>query len=256
MGIAAVSVAGACASGLRSAASFSGRPRPALVSAEQVREVAALPAGYEALGEVTATCRVTQGRRQVEGEWLSDVDCGPTRLVAALRERAAQVGGELLVARRCSSQLHRRAQRQTDVSCRGQVARPTPRTQSRRPLEPRPGGQNHAASSGVSAGEIWQVLVDFSPNPETAPRPDVYGPEAVRELAQLPVSHVPLGDVVTRCARGCSEAAARSGVRIVAGRMGATDVVDVHCVRRDAGFICTGTAAAYEVDPGRDVRVR
>jgi hypothetical protein len=41
-----------------------------------------------------------------------------------------------------------------------------------------------------------------------------------------------------------------------AGRFGASDVVDVRCVAKGKGFLCTATAAAYEVDPELDARAR
>ena len=78
----------------------------------------------------------------------------------------------------------------------------------------------------------------------------------VRELSVLPPSHLLLGDVVARCRGGCAIENVRAGVRIAAGRMGATDVVDVRCIEKEAGYLCTGSAAAYEVDPERDARAR
>jgi len=78
----------------------------------------------------------------------------------------------------------------------------------------------------------------------------------VRELAIFPVSHLPLGDLVARCAEGCKTASVRASVRIAAGRIGATDVVGVRCVEKGRGVLCTGTAAAHEVDPESDPRAR
>ena len=72
----------------------------------------------------------------------------------------------------------------------------------------------------------------------------------------MPVSHIRLGDVVTRCEQGCSERATVAGLMTVAGRMGSTDVVDIRCASQSQGLVCTGTAAAYEVDPERDPRAR
>jgi hypothetical protein len=249
-------VTGACGSGLRTAVDFSGRPQGVLVSAEQVRELSSLPTGYDSIGQLRATCRLTERQRSLHGQWLSDVDCGVPRLVQALRERAAEVGGELLIGRRCASQIHRRVLGQSNVSCRAEVGRPTAETRSGRPLDLAAAQPAQApADAAPSASEAWRVQVDFTPADEHAPRP-VQRTDLVNELAYLPVTHVRLGDIVTRCERGCSEAAARAGLRTVAGRMGATDVVDVHCVSRASGFVCTAVAAGYEADPRTEPRAR
>jgi hypothetical protein len=254
--VGAVWVTGACGSGLRSAVAFSGRPQGAVVSAEQVRELSALPAGYEPIGQLQATCRLTEGQRRLRGEWLSDVDCGVPRLLQALRERAAEVGGELLIGRRCASQIHRRALGQRDVSCRATVARPTAETRSSRPLGSGDAEPTQAPADALPrASEAWRIQVDFTPADEHALRP-AQRPDLVNELAYLPVTHVRLGDIVTRCEQGCSELATRDGLRTVGGLMGATDVVDVHCVSRASGFVCTATAAGYQVDPRTDPRAR
>ena len=78
----------------------------------------------------------------------------------------------------------------------------------------------------------------------------------VRELTELPVNLVALGDLTTRCEAGCSRDSARNGLRLAAARMGARAVVDVRCASREQGWLCVGTAADYAVDPERDARAR
>jgi hypothetical protein len=82
----------------------------------------------------------------------------------------------------------------------------------------------------------------------TAPRPPIET-DRVREQAVLPLSHHVVGDVIARCPDGCERSATRDAVRAGAGRVGATDVVDVTCVAEGSGWLCTGRAASPQV-PG------
>ena len=106
-----------------------------------------------------------------------------------------------------------------------------------------------------SASDAWNIRVHFTSaiggGPRSPRRRDL-----VAEVGAMPVSHVALGDVVTRCKEGCSQEATREGVREVAGRVGAHSVVDIRCAERKQGWMCTGTAAGYEVDPTTDPRAR
>ncbi len=236
----------ACGSGLRAAARFDRRPEASLVAPSQIGEVASLPTGYQGLGEVHARCTFYEGERPADGAWLSDVDCSERRLVDALQERAAEVGGELLVGRRCRSRvLHEdETSQRLSVSCDATVARPGKSLLAERPLVRR----SEPTDGEPSASSAWRIRVKFAENP-SAPARSPRAVEHVREISQLPVSHVRLGDIVTVCKAGCSEAAVRHGVLLAAGRFGATDAVDVRCAAKGEGFTCLGTAAAYEVDP-------
>lgn len=238
------STALSCA-GYRGGAIYDGVSRTAMVSPTEVRDLEELPSGYERLGDVRAHCTRYEGSLPPDGAPLSDVDCDEARLVAALRERAAEAGGELLIGRRCGSRvLHRDdATTRYGVTCSAEVARPGAKLLAARPLGP-PAGE----VSAPPAREAWRVHVRFARNPGVARRAP-RAPDRVREVALVPVSHVRLGDVVTECDDGCSEAATRQGVLVAAARLGATDVADVRCARLGEGFSCQGTAAAYEVDP-------
>lgn len=233
-----------CGCGARPATHFAGTTRPVLVAPDQIQEENALPLGYDSLGSVETHCTLTEGQRRIHGEWLSDVDCSTTRLVAALRERASAAGGELLVGRLCDSQeLSPAPGRRVRVTCRAGVARPDDDT-----LESRPAEQRHARIGAMPAAEAWRMRVDFTPAsrmPRRSPRRGAL----VHEVGLFPAGHVRLGSVAVRCRHGCSREAVHDGVRIAAGRMGATDVAGVHCLRRDHGWVCSGVATTYEVEP-------
>ncbi len=238
----ALAVAG-CGSGVRSATRFEGSTRPVLVGANQIEEENALPLGYDSLGSIHAHCTLTEGQRRIHGEWLSDVDCSAARLVTALRERAAVAGGELLVGRLCYSQVLNGTPRRVRVTCDAEVARPDDDM-----LESRPPEQMHAANMDGSVADAWRIRVDFTPAPHMPRRAPRRG-DLVHEVGLFPAGHVRLGDVTVHCRRGCSREAVHDGVRIAAGRMGATDVAEVHCAHRGHGWACSGVATTYEVVP-------
>ena len=233
-----------CGCGLRTAARFEGRSKPALEGAGQIQEENALPLGYDSLGTVEAHCTLTEGQRRMRGEWLSDVDCSGSRLVSALRQRAAAVGGELLVGRLCYSRVQSSSSpRQVRIDCSADVARPDDAT-----LERRPPARKHPPRAVSTVDDAWNIRVDFTPAPHMPRRAPRRG-DLVHEVGLFPAGHVRLGDVVARCRRGCSREAAHDGVRIAAGRMGATDVAGVHCIQHGHGWACSGVATTYEVPP-------
>jgi hypothetical protein len=237
-----LSALGSSACGLRHAARYEGSEEPSLVRADELEEVVALPEGYDRLGRVSATCTRREREGAIEGEWLSDLDCSESRLRAVIREKAAHAGGELLVGLACRSS----GQRSVTISCRADVARPSADTLASRVLARRESAS--PPEPAPSAAEAWRIRVHFTPNPGVPQRAATHA-DAVREVPYLPVSHVKLGDVITKCSEGCSVEAVRGGVLIAASRVGATDVVGVQCAARGDGWLCTGTAAAYEVEP-------
>jgi hypothetical protein len=111
-----------------------------------------------------------------------------------------------------------------------------------------PSGSAVVASNELAAAsDAWRIRVDFWPATDarrTARRADL-----VDDVADLPVSHVVLGDITASCERGCSRDAVRDGVRAAAGRIGANDVVGIACVDHQPGYACSGTAAVYKRDP-------
>ena len=247
----------ACGAGQRDAARFEGHARTAIATPAELRTVDSLPDGHESLGRVSAHCTLTRGQVALQGEWLSDVDCSRGRLVRALRERAADVGGELLVDLHCGSQINKGALQRINVFCRAEVARASDSLLGRRSLRPGRRSQSPALPSEQEprASEGWRIRADYTPQGTGQQRPPRRA-DLVEELAILPVSHVRLGDIVTRCESGCSQRGARAGLLTVAARLGANALVGTRCVRHNRGFFCTGTASAYEVDPELDPRAR
>jgi hypothetical protein len=232
---------------------YRGRTAPSVAGPAELREVELLPEGYDRIGHVSARCRLVEGKRPPRGARLVDVDCGESRLMAGVRETAARSGGELLVGRRCSSRIAARDEVSVtlDVSCQADVARPSDDSLGRRPLV----SAVLAEADAPRASEAWNIRVDFSPS-RGAPIRAARRAEDVREVADMPVSHVRLGDVVTHCKRECSEQGARLGLLAAAGRFGASDVVELRCVAKGHGWLCSGTAASYEADPSIDQRAR
>lgn len=234
-----VAVAGCGTRGVR----FDGRSEPAISRADDIRELETLPEGYTRLGEVRASCERDQTVQPTDA-LLSDVDCTKSRLLAALRERAAEVGGELLVDRQCRSH----GNDSLTITCSAEVARPSDDERALRPLA---GGKLARDCSEPKAAEAWNIRVHFDRNAAIPPRPPRH-PDSVREVPLPPLSHVRIGDLITRCSSGCSEVGARRGLIAAAGRYGATDVVDLHCVQKNEGWMCSAVAMAYEVDPAWD----
>jgi hypothetical protein len=232
---------------------YSGHTRPSIARPSELREFEALPEGYERIGKIGASCTLTEGKWPRQGGTLADVDCSETRLMTAILERAAEVGGEALIAEKCRSRVKSEDQSSVTlaVSCRAGVARPSDETLARRPLV-----SEVLAEDGIArAGEAWRIRVRFTPKQGVSERPPRH-PDSVREVPLMPLSDVELGDIVTSCKCGCSEEGAREGLMAAAGRFGASDVVDLHCAAKGRGFVCTAVAATYEVDPELDARAR
>ena len=230
-----------CGPKLRGSVAFTGRARPPIVAPEKLLITSTLPAGHRELGQATASCVLTSAR-SLRGAWLSDVDCSEQRIRAAIRERAAAVGGTVLVALECRSE--RRRSPRSDavwvaVRCDTTVA--APRTAPEGPRQPK-------SSPTHGATEAWRIRVDYQPVLEVARRAP-RAPDTVRELATMPPSHLRLGDIITWCEEGCSERGVYDGLFATAGRMGASDVVGINCVERRGGWLCSATAAGYRVEP-------
>lgn len=232
-------------SGTTLGARFDGHAQPALVSADQIGEVSVLPAGYDSLGSVRASCTRYDGEMPPDGSSLADVDCSASRLTQAVKERAAEVGGELLVGLDCHSRAghHTRDSQVLYVSCKARIARPEDETLVARQISTRPA----AADGAPKASEAWRISVHYARSVRAGWRPG-RSVDHVRQLSVPPVSHQHLGDVVTECERGCSHAATEQAVLVAAGRFGATDVAELSCAKRGEGYVCQGKALAYEVE--------
>lgn len=260
-GIAAVALAlltTACAPAVRQAVAYSGAEHEPYASAAELVSVATLPAGYEAFGQLEATCDAWAEGSPVEGQWLVDLDCSERRLRGALREKAAAVGGALLVRERCGSGQRTNAGQRAGggrLVCRARVARPDRSERARQPLTGEPSAPlaptlaanpAEAASLDDPTGTAaWKIRVSYAGRNPAPTAPAVPVPaSAVHEWPELPASHQAVGTVLASCDEGCTLEAMRASVRVVAGRLGAGDVAGVRCVPRGEAWSCVGRVLA------------
>lgn len=249
-----------CGPTVRQAVTYSGAEHQPRASAAEMVSVATLPAGYEAFGQLQAECEAWAEGSPVEGQWLVDFDCNERRLRGALREKAAAVGGLLLVRERCgtaqrNSAANARAGEGGRLVCRARVARPDDAERARQPLT-REGGSPVASVLAASPSEAaalddptgtaaWKIRVSYTGQNPVLAAPAVPVPaSAVHEWPELPASHRAVGTVITSCEGGCTLDAMRASVRVVAGRLGAADVAGVRCVPRGEGWSCIGRVLA------------
>ncbi len=249
-----------CSPALREAVTYSGAQHEPRATPAEVVSMATLPSGYEVFGQLEAACDAWSEGSPVEAQWLVDLDCTERRLRGALREKAAAVGGALLVRERCGSGQRPHsddAARRTGgrLVCRARVARPDGSERAQRPLTGEPSappavqlaaGPSEAASLDDPTGTAaWKIRVSYTgrnpaPMAPAAPVPA----SAVHEWPELPASHQAVGTVLTSCEGGCTLDAMRASVRVVAGRLGAGDVAGVRCVPRGEGWSCVGRVLA------------
>src|SRR4029079_425936 len=86
-----------------------------------------------------------------------------------IRERAAEVGGEVLIGRRCRSRVTSSDDlaSQLSVTCQADVARPTDDSLGRRPLVT---GVLADDPNAPRVAESWNIHVHFASAPNTAVR--------------------------------------------------------------------------------------
>ncbi len=223
-----------------SSAAFSGKSAPEITTPGDVRESPLVPVGHSLIGEVHAECTLTEGRDRIEDEWLSDVDCTEFRLTEALRNAAAWSGGDVLVGRSCHA--GRRTGRRVVVGCDAKVARPS----SGKPSENLPAANGAEAAlrlddpSGVQA---WRMRAKFEPRGIPTARAPKRA-DLVAEVTRMPLAAERLGTVTVACKRApCALGAVRAGVRVAAGRLGASHVVAVRCDEATEEPWCVGDVA-------------
>lgn len=223
---------------------------------EALVDLAARTNELETLGTVHDRCTLRPGFRRLRHEALSDLDCSKERLLTALRESAANAGGEALLGAQCSSRrLGTTIPEAYELYCAAEVARfRSGALANPRPLSaPRSLAQGRPAPSASDVQRIdepdaslaFRISLSFEPVISNYERPALRSAE-VHELSLMPLSHVRLGDLAAKCDGFCDERALRYGVLIAAGRLGAPDVVGVRCFRSGRGNACIGTLAAPE----------
>jgi hypothetical protein len=243
-----------CGSAVRDAASFSGTRASRRVQANEVRYRVSLPPAFERIGRVTSRCALIQDAAAFDGAWLSDIDCSRVRVERALRAAAAEAGGELLVGRRC--RWAPPAGETRALLCEADVARN------------RGGSPGTSFSDDEMAAELRRVWALDDPTGTAAWRMRVsltiLGPlgarsprraDLVSENATLPLARRELAAVRVTCEHSCSRDATRASVRVVAGRLGASDVAGVACIESGQGWECSGTIADYEAEPSASERL-
>lgn len=240
-------VLGACAG---EPVRFSGDRSTPVVDAEKVAIATVAPAGFVHLGELSSDCTLTQGRREIDDESLSDVDCSASRLRWALRERAAEVGAVLVVDRGCYSDGPGGPDARVRITCTGTAWRAEHALPASGPA-PDPDVARRI-DFGYSL-DAWRVRLKFLPDRGARPEHALRG-DLVEDVARMPPGRVVLGTISARCEE-CSLDTLRAGVRVAAGRLGASDVVGVRCVSLASGAGCRGVAAGFAVAPELDPRM-
>jgi len=226
---------------------FSGQTRSQRATSQQIDEQPSLPTGYRTLGQVRAECdREEPAFGELEkGETscrsLGELMCSEELLAGALREKAADVGGTVLVGRQCQSSS---SSDETTITCAAEVAA------AEDEAAPVTAAKRAAVSETVplrSAGEAWEIDVKFTAlqNVARATRSS----HLVNELAEKPPQNIVLGDLFARCGGDCSNAALRESLRVAAGRVGASDVVGVRCLHKGDDMVCSARATAPIADP-------
>jgi hypothetical protein len=248
-----VSLLVACAS--REPARFSGTESEPRVGAESVIETGDLPRGYKALGTVRSKCTARERVWVLEDAPLEDVACSEALLTAALRAKAAEVGGEVLIGRKCSTKTDAgsHGERVDAVTCRARVGR-SPDAAPYQPAPPPLWTSELAAS--IAPADVYRIDVDFDPAQGEGGGRVARREDRVTDVTHMPASQVPYGDIVARCDGDCERASVRDAVRATAARVGADGVVGIACARHEGEWLCTGKAAVYEVDPGTHPEAR
>lgn len=242
---AVLGVTSGCGRAAAEPALYTGRVEPRARSAAQVTIEPAVPETALLVGDVVARCRADDGIVALKRESLADVDCSDALLVASLRARAAEVGGAALVGLRCTATKESRdgAFDSELRSCSAMVAAPRKRGQW-----PADHGESPLFVPPYDdPDEAFAVRVTVIPAEKDPVRRHAVPSDAVRELAFVPPGRVVVGDIVARGDTECSRPAVRHAIRAAAGRVGATDVVGIACVRRQHGFVCTGRATRPEM---------
>lgn len=236
-------VVGSCLGGCAS-------DRAVIASPANIERSETLPAGYVSLGTARAHCRPLPAWGPLHGEPLRNFDCSTTRIRRTLAEQASREGGTLLAFESCEVDA------KGGRNCSATIARPER------------AGAAAPGRVGVASGEVWDpsdapraeaievIRIDLDPAAPSFGR-RARTASVVAEPALLPVSHVEIGELRARCdADECADAELRLGLRLAAGSLGASDLVNVACHALEGERSCTGTLATTERDPDTDATAR
>lgn len=232
-----------CASS-RQGVRFTGTAAPPIARAHEVKSVI-VARDTPKIGTLDARCFKRKEPGDIDGEWLSDVACSEQRLLVALRQKAADVGGTAIANPVCKTSYVDAAR--SAIRCRADVARlraePTTKKQDNAP------GVTPSAAALLddpTPRDSFFIKISYSPEGVYAPLKAKQTSE-VWEQARLPVGKVVIGQVSVRCEQQCSAQALRASLRVVAAELGAELVVSAHCGREHETRVCMATLARPEV---------
>jgi hypothetical protein len=234
--------------------SYSGASRPKVAHPLQLASGDRGPSGQERLGRLSAACRRIDVSGGLDSARSSDVSCSNEFLLAALRDRAAAVGGTTLVGASCDPAVDR-GERQLECSAEAWGPSDPKRAAAAEPLPLNIDPSGPAAPLAPGYGrvdEAWRVLIDYWPAKGGRAHAAV-APAQVVEVDFPRVGHVGLGDLRARAEAGVAEDTLRSALRAAAARIGATSIVGVRCVAGEGRQLCVASVAAPEVEPDADL---
>ena len=208
-----------------------------------VRELAALPAGYSVGPKLRESCSRLPRGAAYDDVSLVNVDCNEARLSRLLRARAGEAGRRFIVGKSC------RARGGARLECSASEAVPGPSVGlDLHGVAWDPGPAPSAAQvqdlDEPRPQDADQIRVAFEPTELGARgsfRARSY--DAVAETHWPSVGRAELGQVSARCA-SCDALQLRHALRAGAGHAGAGEVTSVKCFQDDGGLRCVATALA------------
>ena len=216
------------------------------VPPERITRAGTMPAGYERVSAVVASCRSIDRVEALDGEPLDNFDCNRARLERVLAERASEASAEMLVGVSCGRDG--RLLRCTATAARAESGVRRAKAAPDPDPGPVPGPAVVERWDEPSASAAEDIEIDFELAGKLRPRRARRAAD-VGEAAALPVSHVDIGILTARCdADECSPRELRQALRIAAGALGASDLVGVRCFERRRVRECVADAAMSQVD--------
>ena len=223
-----------------------GGATPPSLTAADIEQSEVLPSGYTSAGDVSAECGATTRWGRVKGEPVANFDCSFERLKAELAAQAARSGASVLAGMRCRTHLG------GERSCSATMARSAGGLEAQRSAS----RSSKTYDEGVPFELLRSIRVDVEPSRASFARRARAASE-VGEPPFLPVSHLELGSIRARCPEtACEDRALRAALRVAAGGLGVSDLVDSSCGTFDGERQCAATLAASELDPETDPRAR
>jgi len=230
---------------LTTACSSTPTPKLAKYQPSDVRELAALPAGYTSGQTLSTACSRLPRGAAFENESLANVDCNEARLSRVLRARTGELGRRFLFGKTCRARGGARGR----VECSATVAVPGPSVG----LDPH--GVAWDVGPAPSAAQVQDIdesrpqdaeMIRVAYAPTKLGERGLFGRRAYDAVAEThfpSVGRAELGQVSARC-EACDALLLRHALRATAGNAGAGEVTSVKCFQDDGGLRCVATALA------------